>query len=53
MPHPNQFDQPAEGGPEIVERALQKQSEPKPASKSGNAAERDRKPRKDKADKQR
>lgn len=51
MPHPNQFDQPAEGGPEVVERALQKQSEPKP--KSGDAAENDRKPRDNKANKQR
>ncbi len=53
MPHPNQSDQPAEGGRETVERALQKQSEPKPTAKSGNAAEGKRKPRDNKADKQR
>lgn len=28
MPNPNEHDQPAEGGREVVERALQKQSEP-------------------------
>lgn len=30
MPNPNAHDQPAEGGQEQVERALQKQSEPPP-----------------------
>lgn len=30
MPNPNRHEQPAEGGVEQVEGALQKQSEPKP-----------------------
>jgi hypothetical protein len=30
MPIANQHDQPAEGGRDVVERALQKQSEPPP-----------------------
>ncbi len=28
MPHPNQYDQPAEGGRETVDRALEKQKTP-------------------------
>jgi hypothetical protein len=34
MPNPNAHDQPAEGGSEEVERALQKQSEPPPKPRS-------------------
>ncbi len=30
MPIANQHDQPAEGGRDVIERALQKQSEPPP-----------------------
>jgi hypothetical protein len=30
MPSANEHDQPAEGGRDVVERALQKQSEPPP-----------------------
>jgi hypothetical protein len=33
MPNPNRYDQPAEGGRETVERALQKQSQSKSGSK--------------------
>jgi hypothetical protein len=33
MPNPNAHEQPAEGGLEQVERALQKQSEPPPKSR--------------------
>lgn len=34
MPIANQHDQPAEGGRDVVERALQKQSEPPPKQRA-------------------
>ena len=53
MPNPNRQDQPAEGGRETVERALQKQSELKPDDKPQAGTRSGAKSRDKKTDKSR